>query len=59
MANLVNTNPMVLDTAGAVSTDKVTVKAVVFTAANGEGLLLSDKEGNPVVAQREFFQLPQ
>lgn len=49
MANSVTTNPLVLDTAGAITSGPVTIKAVSFTAANGEGFLLSDKEGNAVV----------
>ena len=50
MANSVTTNPIVLDTAGAVSTDKLTIKAIVFTAANGDGLVLSDVSGNAVIS---------
>jgi len=50
MANSVTTNPIVLDTAGAVSTDRLTIKAVVFTAANGEGLVLSDTAGNAIIS---------
>lgn len=49
MANSVTTNPLVLDSAGVALTGPVTIKAVVFTAANGEGLLLSDASGNAVV----------
>ena len=49
MANSTKTNPLVLDSTGAVSTSPVHIKAVVFTAANGEGLLLSDAAGNAIV----------
>lgn len=49
MANSVTTNPLVLDTAAAVLTGPVHIKAVVFTAANGEGLVLSDADGNAVL----------
>ena len=49
MANSVDTNPIVLDTAGVVSTTPVTIKAiqVVFSAAADE-VLLSDASGNAV-----------
>jgi hypothetical protein len=49
MANSVGTNPLVLDTAGVALTGPVTIRAVVFTAATGEGLLLSDADGNAVL----------
>ena len=49
MANVATTNPMVLDTAAAVVTTPVQIKAVVFTAANGDGLVLSDKDGNAIL----------
>ena len=48
MANSVTTNPLVLDSTGVVLTGPVTIKAVLFTATNGDGLLLSDAEGNQV-----------
>jgi hypothetical protein len=49
MANSVTTNPLVLDSTGVVLTGPVSIKAVVFTAANGEGLLLSDANGNAIL----------
>ena len=49
MANSVTTNPIVVDTVGAVNTTPTTIKAIVFTAANGDGLLLSDKNGNALI----------
>ena len=49
MANSVGTNPLVLDSTGVALTGPVTIRAVVFTAANGEGLLLSDADGNAVL----------
>jgi hypothetical protein len=50
MANSNDTNPLVLDSTGVSLTGPVSIKAVSFTAANGEGLLLSDADGNTVVA---------
>jgi len=49
MANSVTTNPMVLDTAGVISVNPVTIKAiqVVFQAATNV-VLLSDANGNAV-----------
>ena len=49
MANSVGTNPLVLDSTGVALTGPVTIRAVVFTAATGEGLLLSDADGNAVL----------
>jgi hypothetical protein len=48
MANSVTTNPVVLDSTGVVSTKPMTIKAIVYTAANGNGLVLSDQRGNAV-----------
>ena len=50
MANSNSTNPLVLDSTGVSLTGPVSIKAVLFTAATGEGLLLSDADGNSVVA---------
>jgi len=49
MANSVTTNPIVLDTAGVVSTNPITIKAiqVVFGAA-AQVVLLSDANGAAV-----------
>jgi len=49
MANSVDTNPITLDTAGVVSAQPVTIKAiqVVFSGA-GDVVLLSDASGNIV-----------
>jgi len=49
MANSVTTNPLVLDSTGVVLTGPVTIKAVVFTAAADQTLLLSDADGNEVL----------
>ena len=49
MANSVTTNPLVLDSTGVALTGPVTIRAVIFTAANGEGRLLSDANGNAVL----------
>ena len=48
MANSVVTNPLVLDSAGAALTGPVTIKAVLFSAADGSTLVLSDAAGNAV-----------
>jgi len=49
MANSVSTNPMVLDTAGVVSTTPVTIKAIQVVATGAaEAVLLSDAKGNEV-----------
>ena len=50
MANSNDTNPLVLDSTGVSKTGPVSIKAVLFTAATGEGLVLSDAKGNQVVA---------
>jgi hypothetical protein len=50
MANSVTTNPLVLDSTGAVLTSPARIKAILFTAANGEGLLLSDASGNAIAS---------
>jgi hypothetical protein len=49
MANSVTTNPIVLDSAGVVSTNPVTIKAiqVVFSGA-GDSVVLSDANGDKV-----------
>ena len=49
MANSVRTNPLVLDSTGVVLTGPVTIRSVVYTAATGNGLLLSDAAGNQVL----------
>ena len=49
MANSNNTNPLVLDSTGVSLTGPVTIKAVLYTAVSGQGLLLSDGSGNKVV----------
>lgn len=49
MANSVTTNPLVLDSTGVVLTGPVTIRAVVYTAADGSTLLLSDSDGNAVL----------
>ena len=46
MANLVTTNPLVLDSTGVALTGPVTIKAVLFSAADGSTLVLSDASGN-------------
>lgn len=48
MANSVTTNPLVLDTAAAALTGPVTIKAVLFSAADGSTLVLSDAAGNAI-----------
>ena len=49
MANVVTTNPIVLDAAGVVSADPVTIKAIQVVAAGAaETVLLSDAKGNKV-----------
>jgi hypothetical protein len=48
MANSVKVNPLVLDTAGAALTGPVTIKAVLFSAADGSTLVLSDASGNAI-----------
>ncbi len=49
MANSTTTNPLVLDTAGAVSTAPVTIKAIrVQYSADEDDVVLSDKGGNVV-----------
>jgi hypothetical protein len=50
MANSKATNPLVLDSTGVVLTGPVSIKAILFTAANADGLLLSDAEGNKVAS---------
>jgi len=49
MANSVTTNPIVLDAAGVVSANPITIKAiqVVFSGA-ADVVLLSDADGNKV-----------
>ena len=49
MANSNKTNPLVLDTAAVSLTGPVTIKAVLFTAADGSTLVLSDADGNAIV----------
>jgi len=49
MANSNSTNPLVLDSTGVSLTGPVTIKAVLYTAPDGSGLLLSDAAGNQVV----------
>ena len=51
MANSVDTNPLVLDSTGVViaGPKPVTIRAVVFSAADGSTLLLSDADGNEVL----------
>ena len=49
MANVVTTNPLVLDSTGAALTGPVTMKAILFTAADGSTLVLSDADGNALV----------
>jgi hypothetical protein len=49
MANSVTTNPMVLDSAGVISVNPVTIKAIqVAFAADADVVLLSDGSGNAV-----------
>jgi hypothetical protein len=49
MANQVTLNPIVLDSAGVVSTNPVTIKAIqVSFAATADTVLLSDSDGNEV-----------
>jgi hypothetical protein len=49
MANVVTTNPIVLDAAGVVSITPVTIKAIqVAFAADADVVLLSDGSGNAV-----------
>ena len=49
MANSVTTNPLVLDTAGAVLTTPVQIKAIrVQFSADEDDVVLSDKGGNVV-----------
>jgi len=50
MANSVTTNPLVLDSTGIVLSTPVSIKSILFTAANGEGLVLSDKNGVAVAS---------
>ena len=49
MANSNGTNPLVLDSTGVSLTGPVTIRSVVFTAADGSTLLLSDADGNEVL----------
>ena len=49
MANSNETNPLVLDSTGVSLTGPVTIRSVVFTAADGSILLLSDADGNAVL----------
>ena len=49
MANSVSTNPIVLDSAGVVSAQPVTIKAIQVVATGAaEAVLLSDAKGNAV-----------
>lgn len=49
MANSVTTNPLVLDTAGAVLTSPVKIKAIrVIYSADSDDVELSDQKGNSV-----------
>jgi hypothetical protein len=50
MANSVTNNPLVLDSTGVALTGSTSIKAVLFTAANGNGLLLSDAAGNKIAS---------
>jgi len=53
MANSTTTNPLVLDTAGAVTSAPITIKSIMVQfAADEDDVVLSDKHGNVVFSAK-------